>query len=432
MQADALKKKDSLRMSLLDGIFASGMFGFTQDYFTPFILAIGATARGVGALSAIPNLFASLMQLKSADFTEISGSRKPIINIFVFCQALMLLPMAVMALTGWHSVSFFIAAVVLFTSFGAFSGPAWASMMADLVPTNKRGEYFGWRNKMLGFLVVGFTFTAGFILNQMRAVNVLYGFAIIFTGAFIFRMISWYFLTRMYEPKLEHRREDRFTLLNFLARVKESNFAKFVLFVAMLNFSVNLASPFFAVLMLQDLHFSYILYTTITITATLTVFIAMSRWGRHADKVGNLKVLKFTSPIIGIIPLLWIVSRHPVFLLFAQIISGFAWAGFNLSASNFIYDAVTPGKRTRCIAYFNVLNGFALCAGALIGGFLVGKLPPLLGYNILSLFVISSVLRLVVALFGPMKLKEVRPVEHINSDHLFFSMVGIRPFLKNG
>lgn len=341
----------------------------------------------------------------------------------------MLLPIAAMALAGWRSVPFFIAAVVLFTGFGAFSGPAWASMMADLVSPAKRGEYFGWRNRVLGFLVVGFTFIAGLILNQTRAINVFYGFAIIFAGAFVFRIISWYFLTRMYEPKLEHRKEDSFTLLNFLARIKESNFAKFVLFVAMLNFSVNLAAPFFAVLMLENLHFSYILYTTITITATLTIFIAMSRWGRHADKVGNLKVLKFTSPIIGIIPLLWVVNRHPVFLFFAQVISGFAWAGFNLSASNFIYDAVTPGKRTRCIAYFNVLNGFALCAGALIGGFLVGKLPPFLGYNILSLFVISAVLRLVVALFGPMKLKEVRPVEHISSDHLFFSMVGIRPFL---
>lgn len=428
MNDDKDQKAASLRFSFLDGIFAGGMFGFTQDYFTPFILAIGATVQQVGALNALPNLFASLVQLKSADFTEISGSRKPIINIFVFCQALMLLPMVLMALAGRHSIPFFISAVVLFTSFGAFSGPAWASMMADLVNTNRRGEYFGWRNKTLGFIIVGFTFAAGFILNQMKAVNILYGFAVLFACAFIFRIASWYFLTRMYEPKLEHRKEDRFTLFNFLARIKESNFAKFVLFVAILNFSVNLASPFFAVLMLRDLHFSYILYTTITVTATLTIYIAMSRWGRHADKVGNLRVLRFTSPIIAIIPLLWIISRHPVFLFFAQIVSGFAWAGFNLCALNFIYDAVTPEKRTRCIAYFNVINGLALCGGALVGGFLIGKLPPLLGYRILSLLAVSFVLRLIIALFGPMQLKEVRQVEHISSNRLFFSMVGIKPF----
>jgi MFS family permease len=337
--------------------------------------------------------------------------------------------MAIMALLGWHSVPFFITVVILFSSLGAFSGPAWASMMSDLVDGDKRGEYFGWRNKVLGYMVVAFTFVAGFILNQMKSINIFYGFAIIFGCAFLFRMVSWYFLTRMYEPRLEHRKEDCFSLFNFLARIRESNFAKFVLFVAMLNFSVNFAAPFFAVLMLRDLHFSYILYTIITVTATLTIFTTMSRWGRHADKVGNLRVMKFTSPIIAIIPLLWIISRKPVFLIFVQIVSGFAWAGFNLCASNFIYDAVTPPKRTRCIAYFNVLNGLALCAGALLGGLIVEKMPALLGYKILSLFVLSSLFRLITAFFGPMKLKEVRPVKHITSDRLFFSMVGIRPFL---
>ncbi len=423
------KKRKGLGFSFLDGIFASAMFGFTQDYFAPFLLIIGGTARAIGALNALPNLFASLVQLKSADFTERAGSRKPIINIFVFFQTLMLIPMAIMASIKWHSVPVFITIVVLFTSFAAFSGPAWASMMADLVDANKRGEYFGWRNKVLGFMLVGFTFIAGFILNKMKSVDVFYGFAVIFGCAFVFRIISWYFLTRMYEPELIHKKEDRFTLIDFLARIRESNFAKFVLFVAALNFSVNLASPFFTVLMLKDLHFNYLLYTLVTIAATLTIYFTINRWGRHADKVGNLRVLKFTAPIIAVIPLLWIVNRHPVYLVFAQVISGFAWAGFNLCASNFIYDAVTPAKRTRCIAYFNVLNGLALCAGALLGGYLVDVMPPLLGYNILSLFLISSSLRLIVAFFGPIRLKEVRPVENISSYQLFSSMVGVRPFL---
>jgi len=423
------KKSKSLRFSFFDGIFASAMAGFTQDYFAPFLLVIGATARHIGILNALPNLFASLVQLLSADFTEKTGSRRTIINVFVFCQALILAPMAITAFLGWPSVAFFIALVILFTSLGAFFGPAWASLMCDLVDKDKRGEYFGWRNKALGFILVGATLIAGFILNQMKAVNIFYGFAVIFGCAFIFRIISWYFLTRMYEPKLVHRKEDRFTLLNFLARIRESNFAKFVLFVSMLNFSVNLASPFFAVLMLKNLHFSYLLYTSITITATLTIYLTISRWGRHADKVGNLKVIRFTAPLIAILPLLWVINRDPVFLFFVQIVSGFAWAGFNLCASNFIYDAVTPEKRTRCIAYFNVLNGLALAVGALLGGFLVEKMPPVLGYNILSLFIISSVLRLIVALFGPMKLKEVRPVENISSDKLFFSMIGMKPLL---
>ncbi|MFH1338616.1 MAG: MFS transporter [Candidatus Omnitrophota bacterium] len=429
MNASNSRISRSLRFSFLDGTFASAMTGFTQEYFTPFLLLLGASVTHIGILNALPNFFASLIQLKSADLVERVKSRKKIINTFVFLQALMLVPMAIIAWLIKVEPVVFIGFVILFSAFGAFATPAWGSLMSDLVEEDKRGEYFGFRNSALGFISVGVAFAAGIILHMMKKINVFYGFVIIFGLAFIFRIISWYFLTRMYEPPLSYHKENYFTLVNFLARIKESNFARFVLFIAMMNFSVNLASPFFAVLMLRDLQFSYFLYTAVTVTATLAVYSLLGRWGRHADKVGNLKVLKLTGSLIGIIPLLWILNRHPVFLFFAQIFSGFVWAGFNLCATNFIYDAVTPQKRARCISYFNVLNGFALCAGALLGGFLIQKLPPIHGHKILTLFLISSVLRIAVALIMPVKLKEVRPVERIKSIQLFFSITGIKPLL---
>lgn len=181
--------------------------------------------------------------------------------------------------------------------------------------------------------------------------------------------------------------------------------------------------------MLRDLHFSYFLYALVTVTATLMVYLMIERWGRHADRIGNLKIIRFTAPLIGIVPLLWIINRHPAYLIFAQIFSGFVWAGFNLCTVNFIYDAVTPQKRTRCISYFNVLNGLALCSGALTGGLLVSYLPPLFGYKILTLFLISSILRTIAALFLPAKLQEVRSVERLDSNKLFFSIIGIKPLL---
>jgi hypothetical protein len=54
-------------------------------------------------------------------------------------------------------------------------------------------------------------------------------------------------------------------------------------------------------------------------------------------------------------------------------------------------------------------------------------LPPLLGYRILSLVLISSVLRFAVSSAVPSRLKEVKHVEHIESDKLFFSVIGIKP-----
>lgn len=422
--------RKTLRFSFIEGAFASAMTGFTQEYFTPFLLVLNSTAKHVAMLSAFPNLFASLIQLKSADFAEKVKSRKRIVILFVLLQALMILPMVILAIRRGTSPYVFIIMVILFTSFGAIANPAWASLMSDLVPTRKRGEYFGWRNKTLGFIAVGMTFIAGCILSVSKKINIFSGFALIFFFAFIFRVISWYYLRRMYEPKLEIKKEHYFNIVDFLLNIRTSNFAKFTVFVAMMNFSVNIAAPFFSMFILRDLKYSYLLYTIITVTATLTIYFMIGRWGRHADKVGNLKVIKFVAPLIGIIPLLWIINRTPLFLIFAQIFSGLLWAGFNLCSINFIYDAVMPQKRTRCIAYFNVINGLALCCGALLGGFLLKWLPQLFGYKILTLFLISSCLRLIVGIYMPRGLREVRPVENVRNYNLFFSIIGIRPLAE--
>jgi len=93
-----------------------------------------------------------------------------------------------------------------------------------------------------------------------------------------------------------------------------------------------------------------------------------------------------------------------------QILSGFAWAGFNLASSNFLYDASTPENRTRCIAVFNAMNGGAICLGALLGGYLVSHLPPVFGYQLLTLFLISGLLRGLVAATLLRYVSEVRQV----------------------
>jgi MFS family permease len=419
----------ALRTSVVEGVFSSLMTGFTQEYLTPFLLLIGGSARHVGFLSAFPNLIASLSQLRTAEITAWLKSRRLMVIIFVFIQCVALLLMTVAALTRTITPSGFIALVVLFTASSAVAGPAWGSMMSDLVDPAERGRFFGWRSKILGFVTIGAALSAGLVLQVTRQLDIYTGFGCLFGVAFVSRLISWFYLREMYEPPLSHSREHCFTLIQFLRRLRQSNFAKFVMFVSMMSFTVNLASPFFAVLMLRELGFSYMTYTLVTLMSTFTIYTVIGRWGRHADTIGNLKIIRATAPLIALLPILWLFNRHPLYLLAAQAVSGFAWAGFNLCTSNFIYDAVTPEKRTRCIAYFNVFNGLALSLGALTGGFLLQHLPYLSGSRILSLFVVSSALRLIVGTVMPAMLKEVRPVEKVKSERIFFSMIGIRPML---
>jgi MFS family permease len=421
--------KKSLWASLWDGVFASAMTGLTTDYITPYALFLKATSSQIGFLSAAPNLVSSLFQLSSADLVEKLKSRKKIIILFVFLHLLMFVPTILIPyFFKTQPVFYLIIFVTLFTSLNAFALPAWSSLMAEYIPYKMRGKYFGWRSKVTGTVTIIFSFVAGSTLYYFRN-NLLKGFQIVFVLAMLLRFISWYFLTKMHEPPLKISRESYFSLLDFIKRLKESNFARFVVFVASLVFCVNIAAPFFAVFMLRDLKFSYLTYTVLVSSVTLTSIFTIDRWGKIADRVGNLKVLRFSSLFIASLPFWWIINQNPVYLLLIQVLSGFAWAGFNLCATNFIYDAVTPAKRTRCIAYFNVFSGMAICLGALSGGYLVNILPALFGYKILSLFLIASALRFLVVFFFAGKIQEVRPAEQIKSRDLFYSVIGLKPIL---
>ncbi len=426
------KIRQSLKNSFIDGAFCSAFIGFTEQYITPFAVALNATTGQIGMLTAFPNLIASLIQLKSADVTEHLKSRMRIITIFVFFHALMFLPIALIPLVfGENRVFWLIIFVTMAASFNAFPGPAWTSLMSDHIPRRSRGRYFGWRNRLLGVITITCAFLAGFILNIFGK-DKLTGFMVILGLAFAARFTSWYFLKKMYEPPIKITREHYFTFWDFVKRVRESNFAKFVFYVASISFAVNLSGPFFAVYMLRDLNLSYATYTVIAISPTIATLLTMGIWGRHADVVGNMKIIRLTSFFIPIVPVLWLFGQNVAYLVIIQVFAGFVWAGYNLSVFNFVYDAVMPEKRTRCVAYLNVINGTSICAGALLGGILAVNLPPLFGYRLLALFALSGLLRAIFSMSILPRIKEVRRVERIKSLDLFFSVTRIRPIEVEG
>jgi MFS family permease len=420
--------RESLRVSFKDGVFASVMSGVTDPYFIPFALVLGATAQQVGWVSGFPQFFGSLSQLFAVQAVHRIGGRLKMIVGAVLLQAALLSVIALLALVDLpHRVALFLLLVVSFVVTGALAGTAWGSLMTEYIPMRKRGRYFGWRNRVLGLVHLGSMIAAGLLLYWSESRFPVTGFFIIFTVGAAARFVCAVYVARMRDVPQKRDPASDFTFYMFLARFRESNFVKFVAFAAALMFASYLAAPFFAVFMLRDLQFGYLQYMVLQVLSTAAGLVALPLWGRHADAVGNARVLRLTGFFACLIPLLWLASRNVVYLACVQMFAGFMWSGFGLCATNFIYDAVTPQKRVRCISYFQVLNGAAVFLGASTGGFLAAKLPPLQGRSLLALFLVSGISRLVVyfALFN--RFREVRPSREVSIQELFFSVVGIRP-----
>jgi len=423
--------RKSLRYSMMDGISASAMVGLSEQYVGPYAIAMNANNTQIGLLSSVPSLISSLFQSKAADLVSKQGSRKKVLTTSVFFNGLMWLPILLIPFLFKGDnirVNLMIVLFSIYALLGSLGAPAAGSLVADYLHERMRGRYLGWRGGIFGIIATVFSFIAGFILHMFTN-KIFIGFSIIFGLAMVARLFSWYFLTKLYEPPLAIKREHYFTFWEFIKRYKESNFAKFVVYVSCITFSANLIGPFGAVYMLRELKFSYLEYTIVTIPVTIVSILTMRYWGRQADRVGNIRILAISSLIVPFLPILWLISRNIVFLVIVNVIGGYAWAGFNLCAGNFILDSAIPEKRARCVAYFNIINGTALCIGALSGSFFSTRLPLISGSRILTLFLVSGLVRALFVIILLPRIREVRKVQKVSTRNLVFSVTGIKPVL---
>lgn len=429
-----ITREQSLRYSFLDGLFASVMVGLTVNYTIPFALALGANNFQIGLLNSIPQLFGSLVQIKSADFAERRRSRVRFITNFVLLQAFFWLLAGILPPILVHNrIQLFIILITLNTVFVSAIVPVWLSLMSDTVDKARYGEYFAWRGRILGFVTLVSSFIAGFFLFAFAQSQVL-AFATLFIIAGISRFLSGYYLSRMADVPITVSPEKRFSYFEFIKRTPESNFVRFSLFVAGINFATFLAAPFFSVYMLKELRFPYSTYTIINTGAAISGLLLLPFWGRYADRYGNVKILKTCAFFLPLIPILWIFSSSVPYLIIINVFAGYIWAGFNLCAVNFIFDAASPEVRTRCLGYFNFTNGLAIFFGALAGGFLASRLPIIFsgGSRLLTLFLISGIIRLLVNALQLRSFKEVRSADKIENHKLLSVILGIKPILSLG
>lgn len=412
------EKERTMNISIREGSTSSVMSGVGDSFISPYALALGANNLQIGLLSSFVGLVGPISQILGSKMME-NYSRKRIIIIAVALQALMWLPILVLGLffTKGLFINYLPIILIVFYSiyaiFGSIGGPAWFSLMGDIVPENIRGRYFSKRNRICGTVLLVSTLIASFFLDYFKTKGyLLLFFSALFFIAGIARTISAYYFTKHYYPEFKTKEGYYFTFLQFVKKAPFNNFGKFTIYVALINFTVQIAGPFFTVYMLKDLNFSYLTFTIVNMASSVFSLLIMPLWGKISDKYGNREMLKIGSIIIPFIPFLWLFSNSPIYLvLVPQLLSGIGWAAFNLAAGNFIYDIVTPQRRGICVAYYNILNGIGIFMGAMLGGLLATYLTIGFMNKLLFIFAISGVLRLVLVMIMIPMIKEVRSVK---------------------
>ncbi len=441
----------SLKHSLKDAAAFAVMTGSGETYFSAFALFLKASTPQIGLLASLPPLLASFVQLLSAWLGRLTGHRRRIILAGAAIQATSLVPLALLPLFfPSAAVPLLITCVVIYHSGANLVTPQWSSLMGDLVPERRRGRFFALRTRLTSATTFASLVLAGFLLHLLSGQGMTaIGYVCLFLVAAIARLVSWFHLAKMHDPPGHVAAMEVPLGRGWWRRLRHSPFVRFSAFFALMQFAVAVASPFFTVYMLRDLHFSYLQFMANTATTVLFQFLTLARWGRISDAFGNRLILATCACIIPFLPILWTLSTNFWYLVALQALSGLSWAGFSLSAGNFLYDLVAREKRATYMAVHNVIASTGIFAGALLGGYLGAVMPgeiTLLGHTLIlvsplyGVFAVSTAIRLMVVIALVPRLKEVRQVRPLSVRELifrvtrlnalsglFFDVVGSRP-----
>ena len=425
-----VRTERSLRHSFKDGIAYSVMIGSGESFFSAFAVFLRASTTQVGILATFPPLIASFAQLFSSWLGRRSGKRKAIIVAGASLQALALFPLAILPLLfPDHALPILIGCAILYFCGANLAAPQWGSLIGDLFPSAGADATRTAHATMQHHFLPGPGLCRRGVDLFDRNAYTAAGYLLVFAVAAGARLVSVYHLWRMYDPPGHTAALESPFRVGLWRRLRGSSFARFSLFFAAMQFAVSISGPFFVVYMLRDLGFSYLEFTILTAASVLVQFLTLNRWGRISDAFGNRYILVITGLMIPILPALWLVSTNYVYLLLIQAFGGLAWAGFTLSAVNYLFDLIPSERRATQMALHNVLASIGVFCGALLGGYLGTHLPTsidLFGTHyewfsaLYGVFLLSTVARLAVAAVFLRHLEEIRPVRKPHVGGLIF------------
>lgn len=364
---NALRK--DLRAITADGTATSVMMGIGENYFPPFVLAISSSQLASGLVSSVPIVIGAALQMATPYALHRIGSYRRWVVLCSTFQALSMVPLAIAALRGSMSVAAVFGFVAVYWGSGMAAGTAWNAWVGTIIPEQCRARYFGWRNRicqagmLAGFLFGGVALQLGVSCGEQFGM-----FILLFAVAMGSRFVSVFCLTTQSEPLCPDthvRLPTRSELASFLGC---GGVGRAFLYLLAVQAAVQISGPYFPPYMLRQLGLSYGSYMILMSAAFVAKIMFLPAMARLVDRWGTTRLLWLGG--LGVIPMssLWIVSDNFLYLLGVQVLSGAAWAAYELAMLLLAFETIPREKRVGMLTVYNLANATAILLGSLVGG----------------------------------------------------------------
>ena len=387
------------------------MVGIAETYFGAFALALGLGSAGAGLMVTLPVLLGSMLQLVTPWGVRRLGSHKRWIVSAIFIQVgcLLLLPLAGLASIKAVATIIAFGAATLYWAMQFTAGGPWNTWMEELVPLRVRTRFFACRQRTSqACLLTGFAI-GGLALQYGRAHELeLLVFAAIFLTAAACRAVSGGFMARQSEPSRGKIQEEQISLLQLLRKKGSIPGGRLVVYLLAMQVAVQISGPYFTPFMLKQERWSYVTFMLLIGLSFLGKVLALPLWGRIGQRVGATRLMWIGGLAIVPISGLWLLSEpltgmrwnvagieiwvRILCIAAIQIISGVAWAAYELAMALQFLHGIPRKQRTSMLTLYHFGNSAAMVVGALIGLAVFQLLGEGHG-TYMTLFVLSSIMR---------------------------------------
>jgi MFS family permease len=350
-----------------------------------YTLELGASGQIIGLLAAIPFL-TQLAQIPTIWLIERIRRRKMITIMATVIARMIVLSLAFLPLVGdtMLALGLVVAGHILLCVFGAVGGGAWNSWVHDLLPKQGLGDFFARRlfwsgslSLIAGMFATGLVGRADMIFGAERKILV---YSVLFALSAIAGFISAYWLTRVPEPAMRAHDDaaPRPRLHETLRTpLRDANFRRLIVFMVSWNFATNLAAPFIAVYLAQQVGLTLGFVIFLSVASQAANLLTIHWWGALSDRFSNKSVLAVCAPVflacIVALPYTHTPEIHTLtrpMLVLIHLLMGAATAGVGLGTGAIGLKLARSGEGTAYLAAITLLGALAAGAAPILGGVL--------------------------------------------------------------
>lgn len=387
----------------LDAFFYSLMVGAGEAYFAAYALKLGFSELQAGLITTVPIVIAGLIQVLSHYGINTVKSFKKWTLYCVFLQSMtfLLLAFGESLIHSNYLILFLI--VTFYWSIGLSITPGWNSWISSLMEGENVRRFFSTRNTILAIGTLSGLILSGLTLQFSS--DSIFGvdkFKFLFMVCFTFRITSFLTLTKVKDVlfvPVKNMRSNFRKMNNF---DNDYFIIRFIVFSGLIKLGVYFSASFFSPYMLKQLNLSYLEYMLILASAYSGRAILGKLIKPYLENYNINRIYFWASMGIGLIPILWILSKSFYYILVLEIFTGVLWGAFEIAFFVTCFEEIKVEKQATYMSLYNLLHTVFIGIGCLSGAFLFYYLgSEINSYYII--FFISGLLRLLSLLIFPKK-----------------------------